>query len=228
MPDTPPMEQIPFGTNDFPENPEPRAPCVLLLDTSGSMQGAPINELNEGLTTYRDELAADSLSSKRVEVAIVTFGGTVNIICPFTTAEGFIAPTLTAGGETPMGAAIIRGIEMLRQRKQEYREHGIAYFRPWIFLITDGGPTDAWKEAAQRVKEGDTKKEFKFFSVGVEGANMETLAQVSSGTPLKLKGLRFRDLFLWLSSSQASQSRSTPGTDVTLTNPVAPNGWATI
>jgi uncharacterized protein YegL len=71
------LEQIPFGTNDFAENPEPRVACVLLLDVSGSMAGSAIAELNAGLTTYKDELAADSLASKRVEVAVVTFGSVV-------------------------------------------------------------------------------------------------------------------------------------------------------
>src|SRR5437763_906377 len=65
-------EQIPFGTNDFAENPEPRVPCVLVLDTSGSMQGTPIDELNGGLSTYKSELMADNTASKRVEVAILT------------------------------------------------------------------------------------------------------------------------------------------------------------
>src|SRR5205085_6698812 len=134
-----------FGTNSFAENPEPRVPCVLLLDVSGSMQGDPINELNAGLAAYRDSLAADNLAMKRVEVALVTFGGTVEVACDFTTAEAFHPLVLTAGGDTPMGAALLQGMEMLRQRKELYKAHGIAYFRPWLFLITDGGPTDAWK-----------------------------------------------------------------------------------
>jgi uncharacterized protein YegL len=71
-------EQIPFGTDDFAENPEPRCPSVLILDVSGSMGGAPIAELNAGLQVYRDELAADSLAAKRVEVAVLTFGGSVD------------------------------------------------------------------------------------------------------------------------------------------------------
>jgi hypothetical protein len=79
----------PFGNISFAENPEPRCPCVLLLDISGSMQGAPIAQLNAGLTVYHDELAADSLAAKRVEVAIVTFGGQVQTACEFVTAEHF-------------------------------------------------------------------------------------------------------------------------------------------
>jgi uncharacterized protein YegL len=186
------------------------------------MAGTPISELNAGLVTYKDDLAADSLASKRVEVAIVTFGGRVETACDFTTAENFYPPTLVAGGDTPMGAAITTGVEMVRQRKETYRSNGINYYRPWIFLITDGGPTDSWHAAAQQVKDGEANKGFSFYAVGVEGANFETLQQICVKEPLKLKGLKFRDLFRWLSASQQSVSRSTPGEAATLP-PVS--GW---
>lgn len=220
------VEQIPFGTDDFATNPEQRVPCVLVLDISGSMAGNSIAELNAGLVTYRDELVADSLASKRVEVAIVTFGGRVETVCDFVTAENFYPPTLAPQGDTPMGAAITTAIEMVRQRKETYRSNGITYLRPWIFLITDGGPTDSWKAAADGVKNGESNKAFSFYAVGVEGARFDVLSQISVKEPLKLKGLRFRDLFQWLSASQHSLSRSSPGDSVPLTPPVGPSGWA--
>jgi uncharacterized protein YegL len=220
-------EQIPFGTNDFAENPEPRCPCILLLDTSQSMRGNPIAELNDGLVTYKDELAADSLAAKRVEVAIVTFGP-VQTAQDFTTAEQFVPPHLETTGDTPMGAAIEQALDMLAVRKKSYRDNGIAFYRPWLFLITDGAPTDSWQSAAARVKEGEASKALAFFSVGVEGANFDILKQISTREPLKLKGLRFRDLFQWLSNSQKSVSRSVPGTQVPIENPVTPEGWATV
>ncbi len=222
------MEQIPFGTNDFAENPEPRVPSLLLLDVSGSMAGKPIELLNEGVKLYKDDLAADALASKRVEVAIITFGGVVETVCDFTTAEGFHPPVLTTHGDTPMGRAIREGVEMIRRRKESYRAHGISYYRPWIFLITDGGPTDEWKAAADLVKQGEASKAFSFFGVGVEGANMDVLKQICVRAPLNLKGLRFRDLFLWLSQSQRSVSRSSPGESVPLTDPTTPEGWASV
>ena len=222
------VDQVPFGNVTFAENPEPRCPCILLLDISGSMGGEPISQLNMGLITYKDELAADSLAAKRVEVAVVTFGGDVQTVCDFTTADTFRPPTLNAGGDTPMGQAILRATEMLRQRKEQYRANGIMFYRPWIFLITDGGPTDEWKTAAASVKEGENAKTFAFFSVGVKGANFDVLNQISMREPLKLDGLRFRDLFQWLSNSQQAVSRSTPGTEVPLQNPATPGGWASI
>ena len=217
-------EQITFGTSDFASNPEPRCPCVLLLDVSGSMIGRPINELNAGLMTFRDELLSDALAMKRVDLSIVTFGP-VKVEQPFTSAESFFPPILYAQGDTPMGAAITQALNMVEERKREYRANGISYYRPWVFLITDGGPTDSWQSAAAMVSEGEAAKKFAFFSIGVQSADMHTLAKISVRQPLSLQGLQFRELFSWLSSSLRSVSRSTPGTEVALESP---KGWASV
>ncbi|AMP14892.1 von Willebrand factor type A domain protein [Collimonas pratensis] len=159
-----------------------------------------------------------------METAIVTFGP-ANIEMPFLTAASFSPPTLTAGGATPLGEAISQGLDLLEARKAEYRANGISFYRPWVFLITDGGPTDAWHAAAARVKEGEASSKFAFFSVGVEGANMDVLKQISVREPLKLQGLKFRELFQWLSNSMKSVSHSTPGIEVKLETP---SGWAQV
>lgn len=218
------FDQMPFGAAEFADNPEPRCPCLLLLDTSGSMQGGPIRELNAGLGAFRQELSADNLAMKRVEVALVTFGP-VNVVSDFVTADLFEAPTLTTTGDTPMGAAVVKGLEMLRTRKSAYKENGVSYYRPWVFLITDGAPTDDWGHAARLVREGEDGKAFSFFGVGVKGADMATLSRLCVRTPLKLDGLKFRELFAWLSTSLSGVSRSQPGDLVRLP---APSGWAEV
>lgn len=230
------MEQTPFNvtSEDLATNPEHRCPSVLILDISGSMQGAPIQQLQEGVTVYRDSLYADDLARKRVEVAIVTFGGDVEIVQSFTTAENFTAPALSARGDTPMGEAIVAGLKLLMDRKTEYKNAGIQYYRPWVWLITDGGPTDSnthfWTEAKDLIRQGELGKKFAFFAVGVEGADMDRLTELCpQRAPVKLQGLEFKKMFQWLSSSQQAVSKSNPGDTVPLKDPTAgPTGWAQI
>lgn len=216
-----------FSKVEFAENPEPRVPCVLILDTSTSMQGPRVFELNKGLQLYRDELLSDPLAMKRVEVAIVTFGGRVTRLTDFVTAADFDPPTLEVIGGTPMGEAISTALDMIEERKASYREAGIAYYRPWAFLITDGEPNDHWKPVVSRISAGEEQKSFCFFAVGVEGANMEVLEEISVRKPLWLQGTKFRELFSWLSNSQQAVSRSSPGEEVPLEDPTSgPRGWA--
>lgn len=216
------FEQIPFGSDNFADNPEPRCPCVLLLDTSGSMGGMPIMQLNEGVRTFKQELLADPLATKRVEVAVVTFGP-VTVESDFHTVPNFHPRELETTGDTPMGAAIKMGVDMVTKRKKEYKEHGIAYYKPWIILITDGAPTDDWDRAAMAVREGEAGKSFAFFAIGVESANMDILRQISVRAPLKLKGLMFREFFMWLSASMKMVSSKNPGSTINL---LPPSGWS--
>ena len=222
------MDQIPFGESaEFAINTEPRCPCLLLLDTSGSMRGKPLDELNAGIRQFKDELFADEMAQKRVEIAIVGFGP-VEVLSEFQTPDVFDPPTLAARGDTPIGGAIEAGLALLEQRKQAYRNNGVSYYRPWIFLITDGGPTDYWQAAGEKVKQGEAANHFSFFAVGVEGARMDILSQITTREPLKLQQLRFRDLFKWLSNSLGSVSKSKVGTAVALENPAAPGGWGSV
>ncbi len=213
---------------EFAENPEPRCPCVLLLDTSGSMQGTPIEALNEGLRAFKEDLMKNSLASRRVEVAVVAFDSDVKVVQDFVTADSFAPLILTAQGLTCLGAGIYRALDMIQARKALYRTHGVAYYRPWIFMITDGEPQgepeQIVEQAKQRIKEDEANKRVAFFPVGVENANMTCLSQISVRTPIKLKGLNFTEMFLWLSASMSAVSYSRIDEQVAL----PPVGWGAI
>ena len=213
---------------EFAENPEPRCPCVLLLDTSGSMSGEPIAALNEGLRRFQEDLRGDDLASRRVEVAVVTFASDVEVVRDFVTADAFEAPTLDAGGLTAMAGGITRALDLVAERKAIYKANGVAYYRPWVFMITDGEPQgepdEAVEQAAQRVRDEEARKHVALFAVGVQGANMERLSGIVLRTPLRLRGLDFREMFVWLSASMQRVSQSRVDEQVSLTPP----GWATV
>lgn len=218
------ITQSPFIADTFAENPEARCPCVLVLDVSGSMSGKPIAQLNAGYEALLSELLEDPYASKRIELAVVTFGP-VRLVQDFDTPD-MIAPTdLQISGDTPMGEAITFAIDLVHQRKEVYRQAGIAYYRPWIFVITDGAPTDSWSAAAQAVREGEAGNAFSLFAVGVDGADMETLSKIAVREPIRLKGLRFAELFRWLSNSLKAVSRSKTTERIALP---APTGWAEV
>lgn len=216
--------QLTFDLAEFAENPEPRCPVLLLLDNSGSMGGSKIEQLNAALTYFKDDLTSDPLAAARCEVAIVSFGP-VRQVMDFTSAHNFVPPYLEAEQDTPLGAAVLQGLEMLKRRKEVIRQGGIGLYRPWVFLITDGAPTDNWHRAAEEIKKGEESKAFAFFSVGVQGADMSMLRKLSNREPVMLSGLKFRELFQWLSASLKSVSQSTPGDRVSLASPAS---WAEV
>jgi len=208
------LPELHFDTS----NPDPRCACVLVLDTSTSMAGEKINQLNEGLQAFQTELRSDEIAQSRVEVAVVTFGP-VQIAVPFTSASEFRAPELVTTGDTPLGAALHQALDMVHERKALYRSVGIPYYRPWIMLVTDGTPSDGtqqWKSAAQRIRAEEVKKGVAFFGVGVAGADMHVLSLLSHRQPIGLKGYSFREMFVWLSGSLQHVSQSQPNDAVTL------------
>jgi uncharacterized protein YegL len=211
---------------EFADNPQPRCPVVLVLDVSGSMFGHPIDELKGALDEFVAELKADSLAALRVELATVTFGGVVNA-AEFVTADSFQAPELKASGDTPMGAAVKRGLTLLHDRKALYKQGGMDYFRPWMIIITDGEPTDEgeWEAAADQLRQEEARKGVLVYPIGVEKADLSKLARFSDQRkPLRLKGLAFRELFQWLSKSLSIVSQSRPGDKVAL----PPVGWSEV
>ncbi len=213
---------------EFAENPEPRCACVLLLDTSGSMQGEAIEALNQGLETFKKDLVKDPLASRRVEVAVVTFDNEVKISQDFVTADQFEPPKLTAQGQTFMGTAIQKALDLIQNRKATYRQNGVAYYRPWVFMITDGEPQgepeNVVQQAAQRLKADEANKRVAFFAVGVGNANMAKLGEIVVRTPVKLMGLNFVEMFVWLSKSMEAVSQSRTDGQVAL----PPPGWTTV
>lgn len=213
---------------------QPHVATIMLVDTSGSMSGN-LAAVNEGLKSLKKEIEGDDLASKRVDLAVVTFDDQTQVLHDFSSIENFEPPTLRTGGSTAMGDAILKAADMVEQRKQMYKSKGIDYFRPWIFMITDGEPTDMkpgdpkWQKAVSTVHDGEKNKKFLFFCVAVDSANAEVLKQIAppNRPPVRLRQGCWTELFSWFSRSQSRGSSGNPGDQVKLETPMEA-GWGEI
>lgn len=147
-------------TKDLVDNPAPRTPCVLLLDTSRSMEGDPIQRLEEGVRQFLDDITKDTMSRWSAEIAIVTFGGEPAVVADFSLVDKITPPVLNAEGVTPLTAAVETAERLLHARLDEYKSRGVSRHRPVIVLMTDGqptddegNPTDDYKDVAARLSE---------------------------------------------------------------------------
>jgi uncharacterized protein YegL len=204
------------------DNSEQRTPLALVLDCSGSMAGQPLEQLNQGLALLEQELKGDSIAAKRVRLMVVTFGGydAAQVTGDWVDAMEFVAPALRADGTTPTGAAVDLALAKIEDEKQRFKQAGVAYTRPWLFLMSDGEPTDAWQAAAGRCRQAEQAHKVAVFPIAVgEAANAATLGEFSgkgAAAVKRLTGLKFRELFLWLSTSMKVVSQSRPGGQVQL------------
>ncbi len=204
------------------ENTSQRLPCVSVPAASRTMGGAPRDEVNAGLTVLESELKKDDIASQRVQLLVIRCGGDVEVISDWQDAENFQAPRITASGGTPLGESVRLALSKIEEQKARYKANGIPYNRPWLFVITDGEPNDdGWEQAADAARAADIAEKLVFFGIATAGANLATLRRFApeNRPPVMLQGLKFRELFLWLSQSTRSGSKAAQGTNAQMPSP---------
>lgn len=220
------INQTPYA--DIAACNEPHMAVLFLLDNSASTSGKPNEELKEGLRTFLKETAQDDLAMKRVDYAVMSFGTTVKTeqdFIPLNKAVETPIPELSANGsQTPMGEAIEKAIQMVRDRCRVYDQIGVPHYQPWIFMITDGKPTDSIENAKALIRQREETGRLKFFSVGVNGANMDILKSLSMRTIMATEKDQFKGIFNWLSESMCIVSASRVQDNPQLPN--LPEGFA--
>ncbi len=187
--------------------------CVLLLDTSSSMAGEPIQNLNRGIAEFKSQSMLDELAMKRIDVAMVSFNSTAQVIQEFVPLPDMMTPNLEANGSTSMGQGLELAMDMLETRKALYKELGTPYFRPWIFMITDGAPTDDYRAAVERLKDLEAKRKIMCWAVGVPGYSPDILKTITQRV-IELQDVNFLSVFQWLSNSVVAVSNSNLGDKV--------------
>ena len=209
------------GLRDLVDNPTPRVPVGLCLDISGSMWGSPIKELNAGVQQYFNEIRSDDLTCYSAETAVVTFSDTAERVADFDTADHQQVSDFRAHGCTCMGEGLKMTLDLLDNRKKQYKATGVDYYQPILVVMSDGSPNGdpaVLSEAAARIRELVKQRRLTVIAVGIgSDADMDMLTRLSpKHRPFRLHGLQFREFFAWLSQSVASVSASMPGDETEL------------
>lgn len=209
------------------DNTDERTPLVLVLDCSGSMKGDRMEALNAGLVTLEAAMKNDPTTSTRGRVLVIQFGGDDEVSQGiWQDALEFVAPTLEANGRTPTGSAIMSALDAIETQKAELKAAGIAYKRPILMLMSDGDPTDKWEDAADACRAAEAANKATVFAIGIgDDANLDVLGRFSSKGAVQIKGLQFKELFVWLSASIKAVSQARKGESAQL-SPIT--SWASI
>jgi len=208
-----------FGGLDFGDFAAPSAshsrkvPICLVLDCSGSMRFPDgtklpkIDELNKNIDAFLDYVRNDEKASKICDLCIITMGDVVRVVARYSTVDRIHFQHLSASGGTPLGTAVGKALEMLKERRQYYRDNDIEHYKPIMMFMTDGEPTDDISFVSMQVSDMVNNKELKVFPVGIgTNFNRDILKRFSPTLEPKLSrnSEAFSKLFKLLSASSSN------------------------
>jgi uncharacterized protein YegL len=219
------MEQFNFDNNLLDAVPqivnasEHHMALLFLVDSSGSMGAkvigthrSPIDELNNALNRFKAEVCMDEHTKDILDVAIVEFNTEYRVVQEFSPIEYMKPVELQASGVTYINEALETAINMVTERSRFYRRAGAEPYKPWIVLISDGAPMDtSIDEMANKINELVEQERLAFWSLAVEGADMDVLHKLSGRRVLKLAGYDFTGFLDWANKSMRAVSQSSPG-----------------
>ena len=209
-----------------PINYEQKCLCVLVLDTSGSMNADnAIGQLNQGLQTFKSQIMNDETARDRLEIAIVSFNSEIKVELQPSLISEIEMPTLKASGQTQLVRDIEEAQQVIKDRKDYYKSKGLTYYRPWIVVMTDGDPYPANQDIdgiAQKIQEDADAKKYVFFMIGVGNeVHDDVLSKLTTSQfpAMRMDAVNFAEFFQWLSASATVVVNSDDLTDSNVSIP---------
>jgi uncharacterized protein YegL len=186
-----------------------RLPVYLLLDTSFSMRGKPIEAIKEGVETMVSTLRRDPYALETVFLSVLTFNSTAQQLVPLTDIMDFRTPDMVASGTTALGEALSLLSNKMDTEVVKSTMYTKGDWKPLIFLMTDGGPTGAWKKALNELKKRKVGLIVACATGRVGQKHLDNLKRISE-IVLQLSeadSVSIKSFFKWVSSSVSAGSQ---------------------
>ena len=195
---------------------EAHLPALIVADKSGSMSGEPINKLNKSINRFASDVCADPKAAGRVDIAVMGFNDEPHIEQNWRPITEMNQVNFEARGGTNLNEALIKGVEMLRERGHLYEDAGIEVRMPFMILITDGYGGNV-TEAANLIKQRTLDHKMKLWVLAVKGYDKATIAELTDGKRVfelvDEDGYDFSEFFDFMAVSIKTVSTSATGQD---------------
>ncbi len=201
-----------------------RLPVYLMLDTSGSMTGEPIEAVKNGVQVLISTLRQDPYALETAYISVITFDSAANQITPLTDLSSFQVPEIRASGGTSLGAGLSLLAQSIDREVATSTAEVKGDWKPLVFIMTDGMPTDSWQNGLAEFKS--KKSGIVVACAAGNGADTAVLKQITD-TVVSLDtadSATIKAFFKWVSASigTSSQKVESGGKEVAGLNELPP------
>jgi len=180
-----------------------RLPVYILADCSGSMTGSPIESVKSGIRALHSELMGDPNAIESAYISVITFASTAQQVVPLTELAQFTPPDLQAGGTTSFGEALTLLNRCLDNEVQKNTPTQKGDWKPLVFILTDGVPTDSWQQPADEMRRRKTAGIIAV-ACGDQAEQAAATLKAVTDTVLVMKEMTpesFKQFFKWMTQS---------------------------